>query len=197
MSNITVEVSKEPYRTKEKIRPLTSPIFDPISDAPHHQGQPMPFWFVAHTMNLIENTSGKNSQTIIKEIIANMFRTAIAVNPSELGRLFYFFIVKLAPEFAGLETGVGHEMVVKSVAKSCGKSVQQIRDAFKKEGDLGLVAASSKKTQKNLGNFFAAKSNKEKTGVLFKDVFATFEKIAKTSGSSSVAEKEQTIVKLL
>ena len=27
-------------------------------------------------------------------------------------------------------------------------------DAFKKEGDLGLVAASSKRTQKNLGNFF-------------------------------------------
>ena len=190
--------SKEPYRTKEQIRPLTSPAFDPIRDAPHHTGQPMPFWFVAHTMSLIEETSGKNSQTVIKEIIANMFRTAIAVNPSELGALFYFFIIKLAPEYVGSETGVGHEMVVKAVAKSCGKSVQQIRDAFKKEGDLGLVAASSKKSQKNLGSFFgAAKQTKDKTGVLFKDVFATFEKIARTSGSSSVAEKEQTIVRLL
>ena len=193
-----MEVSKEPYRTKEQIRDLTRPAFDPVQDAPHRTGQPMPFWLVAHTMSLIEETSGKNSQTVIKEIIANMFRTAIAVNPSELSRLFYFFIVKLAPEFVGLETGVGHEMVVKAVAKSCGKSVQQIRDAFKKEGDLGLVAASSKRSQKNLGSFFgAAKPTKDKTGVLFKDVFATFEKIAGTSGSSSVAEKEQTIVKLL
>ena len=138
----------------------------------------MPFWFVANTMSLIETTSGKNSQTLIKEIISNTFRTAIAVNPSELGNLFYFFIIKLAPEFVGLETGVGHELVVKAVAKSCGKSVQQIRDAFKKEGDLGLVAASSKRTQKNLGNFFGKAGQKTKTGVLFKDVFATFQKIA-------------------
>ena len=100
-------------------------------------------------------------------------------------------------ETEGLEL-LEEQCVVKAVAKSCGKSVQQIRDAFKKEGDLGLVAASSKRTQKNLGNFFgAAPGSAKKTGVLFKDVFATFEKIARTSGSSSVAEKEAAIVKLL
>ena len=124
VATIQQEVSTEPYRNKAQIRPLTSTFFDPIQDAPHNQGQPMPFWFVANTMSIIETTTGKNSQTLIKEIISNMFRTAIAVNPSELGNLFYFFIIKLAPEFVGLETGVGHEMVVKAVAKSCGKSVQ-------------------------------------------------------------------------
>ena len=116
-----------------------------------------------------------------------------------MGRLFYFFIMKLAPEFEGVETGVGHEMVVKAVSKSCGKSVQQIRDAFKKEGDLGIVAAISKKTQKNLSNFFSAPKAdaKKKTGLLFKDVFARFEQLSRTSGGNSVAEKEQIIVKLL
>ena len=117
----------------------------------------MPFRFVAQAMTEIESISGKNSQTLIKEVIANLFRTAIAVNPAELSMLFYFFIVKLAPEFVGVETGVGHEMVVKSVAKACGKSVAQIRDAFKKEGDLGIVASISKRSQKDLGKFFAAK----------------------------------------
>ena len=75
-----------------------------------------------------------------------MFRSAIAVNKSELVSLFYFFIVKLAPEYEAIETGIGHELLSKSVAKACGKSLKQIRDSFKEEGDLGLVVALGKKT---------------------------------------------------
>lgn len=59
---------------------------------------------------------------MIKEIIANVFRAVIAVNPDELPDLFNFFIIKLAPEYIGKETGVGQELVLKSVAKACGKS---------------------------------------------------------------------------
>ena len=106
----------------------------------------MPFWFVTDALSEIEACSGKNSQTIVKEIIANVFRAAIAVNPSELADLFYFFIVKLAPEYEGKETGVGQELVLKSVAKSCGKSAKQIRDSFKETGDLGAVVAKGKKS---------------------------------------------------
>jgi len=61
------------------------------------------------------------------------------LSPNELADLFYFFCIKLAPEYEGLETGIGHEILLKSVAKACGKSPAQIRDSFKKEGDLGLV----------------------------------------------------------
>ena len=82
----------------------------------------MPFWFVANALEEIEGCSGKNSQTVVKEIIANVFRSAIAVNPSELVNLFYFFIVKLAPEYEGKETGVGQELVLRCVATSCGKT---------------------------------------------------------------------------
>ena len=67
----------------------------------------MPFYFIANALTDIENCSGKNSQTIIKEIIANVFRAVIAVNPDELVDIFYFFIVKLAPEYEGKETNVG------------------------------------------------------------------------------------------
>mmetsp|Transcript_42246 Transcript_42246/g.30426 ORF Transcript_42246/g.30426 Transcript_42246/m.30426 type:complete len:85 (+) Transcript_42246:689-943(+) len=82
----------------------------------------MPFSFVAKALDQIEQCSGKNSQNVIKEIIANVLRTAIAVNKKELEPLFYFFIVKLAPEYEAIETGVGHELVLKSVAKACGKT---------------------------------------------------------------------------
>ena len=51
-----------------------------------------------------------------------MFRSAIVQNAKELPDLFYFFIVKLAPEYEALETNVGQELVTKCVAKACGKS---------------------------------------------------------------------------
>ena len=72
-------------------------------------------------------------------MISNIFRVSILLSPKELPDLFYFFIVKLSPDYDGLETGVGHEMCLKAVATACGKSPQQIRNAFKEEGDLAIV----------------------------------------------------------
>lgn len=157
----------------------------------------MPFWFIANALSEIEGCSGKNSQNIVKEIIANVFRAAIAVNPDELADLFNFFIIKLAPEYIGKETGVGQELVLKSVAKACGKTPKQIRDAFKEEGDLGTVVAKGKKSQNTLGSFFGgAKAAQKKEPLLFREVFGRFHKIAEMSGNASMLEKENTIVKM-
>ena len=141
-----VEVSTAPHKLAKDLCSLQSADYDPIKDAPHHSGQHMPFWFIADALSEIEGCSGKNSQNVVKEIIANVFRAAIAVNPDELADLFNFFIIKLAPEYVGKETGVGQELVLKSVAKACGKTPKQIRDAFKEEGDLGTVVAKGKKS---------------------------------------------------
>lgn len=129
--------------------------------------------------------------------MANVFRSAILLSPKELGDLFYFFCIKLAPDYEGLETGIGHEILLKSVAKACGKSAAQIRESFKKEGDLGLVAQLGKSTQNTLGSFFTKKSAEPKAALTFKTVFENFKRIAKLSGSNSVNEKESVIVKML
>ena len=133
----------------------------------------MPFWFVAKALIEIENCSGKNSQNIVKEIISNVFRSAIAINSKELSDLFFFFIVKLAPEYESVETGVGHELILKSVARACGKTPKQIRELFQKEGDLGSVVAAGKKSQNTIGNFFVG-STKKKEPLTFSNVFAAF-----------------------
>jgi hypothetical protein len=109
-------------RSLDKLRKPSAVDFCPLEDSPHHCGQQMPFSFVARALSEIEETQGKNSQTHVKEIIANIFRAAIANNAAELPDLFYFFIVKLAPEYEALETGVGNELITKCVAKACGKS---------------------------------------------------------------------------
>ena len=111
-----------------------------MNDAPFYKGQAVPFSFLTRALTEIEACKGQKSKDAIKEIIANVFRSALLLSPAELPDLFYFFCIKLAPDYEGLETGIGHEILLKSVAKACGKSPAQIRESFKKEGDLGLVA---------------------------------------------------------
>ena len=77
---------------------------------------------MARALSEIEVCKGAYSTDTKKEIVANVFRTSILLNPKELPDLFYFFCVKLAPDYEGLETGIGHELLLKSVAKACGKS---------------------------------------------------------------------------
>jgi len=73
------------------------------------------------------------------EIITNIFRSALVNFPEELPDLLYFFIVKLAPDFVAMETGIGHEVSVKAISKACGKPPKEIRELYKEEGDLGIV----------------------------------------------------------
>lgn len=106
----------------------------------------MPFQFLVRALQLIEQTEGKNSRTLIVEIMTNVFRSALVNFPSELPDIFYFFIVKLAPDFEAMETGVGHEVSVKAVAKATGKAPKDIRKLYQEEGDLGAVAVKCKST---------------------------------------------------
>lgn len=130
--------------------------------------------------------------------MTNVFRSALVNFPSELPDIFYFFIVKLAPDFEAMETGVGHEVSVKAIAKATGKTPKEIRTLYQDEGDLGIVAMKGKSTQGTLGGFFMKKAaNAPKKSLTFHHVFQEFRKIAKTSGDKSAMAKENIIVKLI
>jgi hypothetical protein len=162
-----------PEKDLTKLRLPSSPSYDPIADAPFHKGQPVPFGFVAKALTEIENCKGKNSKDSIKEIVANVFRSTMLLTPSELPDLFYFFCVKLGPDYEALETGIGLELLSGSVAKACGKSMKQIREQFKQEGDYGIVVEKGKGAQKSLGTFFKKTEEKPKP-VTFRRVFEAF-----------------------
>tara|TARA_B110000285_G_scaffold39592_1_gene43137 strand:- start:699 stop:908 length:210 start_codon:yes stop_codon:yes gene_type:complete len=68
----------------------------------------------------------------------------------------------LAPDFKAMETGVGHELSVKAIAKACGKTPKEIRELYKDEGDLGAVVQKGKSTQGTLGGFFKKTNVTEK-----------------------------------
>ena len=113
--------------------------------------------------------------------------------------ILYFLILKLAPDFAAIETGVGESLVVNAISKACGKNVKEIRALKKDEGDLGTVVQISKKTTGTLGGFFkkAKAVDDEKKYLKFNHVFSEFRRIATLSGQSSAAAKEAVVVKLL
>lgn len=160
----------------------------------------MPFGFIVRALLLIEQQGGKDSRTVVIEIITNVFRSALVNFPSELADILYFLILKLAPDFAAIETGVGESLVVGAIGKACGKNVKEIRALKKEEGDLGTVVQLSKKTTGTLGGFFKkakATADDEKKYLKFNHVFSEFRRIATLSGTSSAAAKESVVVKLL
>jgi DNA ligase-1 len=106
---------------------LSDTKYHPIDDAPYTIDQHIPFSLVAKACQEIEDNSGKDSQTVSKEILANVFRTAIVLKPSELIPLFYFFITRLGPEYEGLETGIGPDILNQAVSKTTGRDMKHIR----------------------------------------------------------------------
>lgn len=156
----------------------------------------MPFSFLVRALTLIEQQKGQGSRDRIINIITNVFRSALANFATELADILYFLILKLAPDFAAVETGVGEAMVVNAISKACGKTPKDVKALKKEHGDLGLVVATSKRTTGTLGGFFGkAKQAKEEKGYLkFNHVFSEFRRIAGTSGKDSAGMKESIIV---
>ena len=61
------------------------------------------------------------------------------MNPEDLSELFYFFCVRLSPEYIGQEINIGIELLLKSVAKANNVPKKVIKEAFLNLGDIGIV----------------------------------------------------------
>ena len=53
-------------------------------------------------------------------ILSNLFRSVIVLIPHELTELYNFLSVRLAPDYEGVETNMGIEVLIKSIAKANG-----------------------------------------------------------------------------
>lgn len=51
--------------------------------------------------------------------------------------------VQIAPDYEGIELGIGEGMLKKAIAQATGVNVNHINAEYKKAGDLGLVAMVS------------------------------------------------------
>lgn len=90
----------------------------------------------------------------------NLFKSLIRESTEDLIQGYWLSILKIGPDYEKNELGIGKEILLKAISKSCGMSEKQIRDKNVQIGDFGQIAQSSKSTQKTMDSFFTKKKAK-------------------------------------
>lgn len=138
---------------------------------------------IAELYNELEATTLKLKKT---RILSRFLEKAPA---GEIGNVILLCMGRVFPEWSEKEIGIASLLMVRSLAKAYGVPEKKIEDAWKKTGDLGLVAEefASKKMQKAL---FSKKLSSEK-------VISNLRKAAEISGPKSQEGKMGLIGELL
>ncbi|KAI1074669.1 ATP-dependent DNA ligase [Whalleya microplaca] len=130
-------------KVREKIQTkLKSKIEDPYPD--WKAGDPVPYAALCTTFSLIELTT---KRLIITEHCALFLRQVLRLTPDDFLPTVLLMINKLAPDYAGIELGIGESLIMKAIGETTGRSLQIIKADQKEIGDLGLVAVKSRSTQ--------------------------------------------------
>ncbi|OLY80734.1 DNA ligase 1 [Smittium mucronatum] len=97
-------------------------------------------------------------------------------------------LLKVAPDYEGIELGVGETVLMKAIASATGKNLNRVKSESEKLGDLGEVAMAFRLNQKTLFPL---------PDLTIDKVFDTFHEISATSGSSSQQKKVEKISSLI
>ena len=116
--------------------------------------QSFPFFLVSETLDAVSKQKGENSVQTKKDIISKLFSEAISQSPSELFILYNFLTCRFDADFKQKDVHIGNETLVKIIAKLSGKTLKNIREGFKRIGDLGILAEESRANQKTINTFF-------------------------------------------
>ncbi|MBW0518319.1 hypothetical protein O181_058034 [Austropuccinia psidii MF-1] len=111
------------------------------------KGKPIPYASLAHTFSLIDGTTKRLE--IIKYLSQYLVQV-ISRTPTELLMVIYLCINRLCPDYEGIELGIGESLLIKAISSSMGRTMAQVKAEFQKVGDLGLVAQTSRSTQKTM-----------------------------------------------
>ncbi|KAI0476761.1 ATP-dependent DNA ligase [Xylaria cf. heliscus] len=137
------ENPKATAKAREKTQTkLKTKIEDPYPD--WKAGTPVPYAALCTTFSLIELTT---KRLIITEHCALFLRQVLRLTPEDFLPTVLLMINKLAPDYAGIELGIGESLIMKSIGETTGRSLQVIKADQKEIGDLGLVAVKSRSTQ--------------------------------------------------
>ncbi|RYO94343.1 hypothetical protein DL763_004059 [Monosporascus cannonballus] len=121
---------------------LKSKTEDPYPD--WKAGMPVPYAALCTTFSLIELTT-KRLEMI--EHCSLFLRQVLRLTPDDFLPTVLLMINKLAPDYAGIELGIGESLIMKAIGETTGRSLQVIKADQKDIGDLGLVAVKSRSTQ--------------------------------------------------
>ncbi|KAH8037015.1 hypothetical protein HPB51_008341 [Rhipicephalus microplus] len=121
--------------------------YDPVEDACWKKGAKVPYLALAITLDKIDGISGRLR---IIEVLSNFLRSVLTLSPDDLLSAVYLCLNKIAPDYEGLELGIGESLLVKALAEATGRTPDKVRAEAAAKGDLGLVAESSRSQQRVL-----------------------------------------------
>ena len=116
-------------------------------DATWESGQPVPYLALVTTFDAIASVSGRLEK---EDTLAKLFRDIIHRSPNDLEPVVYLASNAIAPAYEGLKLGIGDSLLVKAICEATGRNKDHVEQAYKNEGDLGVVAMSSRANQKTL-----------------------------------------------
>lgn len=148
-------------------------------------GEPVPYQALCTTFSPIELTT---KRLVIMEHCSLFLRQVLRLTPEDLLPTVLLMINKLAPDYEGIELGIGESLIMKAIGESTGRSLQIIKQDQKEIGDLGLVAVKSRSTQPTM---FKPKP------LTVRGVHQGLMKIATVTGSGAQNRKVDLIKKLL
>ncbi|XP_069405405.1 DNA ligase 1 isoform X2 [Ovis canadensis] len=155
--------------------------YHPIEDACWKAGQRVPYLAVARAFEKIEEVSARLRMV---ETLSNLLRSVVALSPADLLPVLYLSLNRLGPPQQGLELGIGEGILLKAVAQATGRQLESVRAEVAEKGDVGLVAESSRSTQRLVLPPPALTAG---------GVFAKFRDIAQLAGSASTTKKMDVI----
>lgn len=143
----------------------------------------MLFRKIAEFFERIEDASSRLEMT---DYLAELFKDTAA---DEIDKVVYLCQGRLAPEYAGIEIGMGEKFVEEAIAKISGYSRAEVDAIYKKKGDLGLVAEEVVKKKRQKALF----SEELSVGKVFNNLL----KISRASGAGSQELKIKLLAELL
>lgn len=162
---------------------LTSKTNNPYPD--WKPGEPVPYAALCRTFSIIELTTKRLEITAHCSLF---LRQVLRLTPEDLEPTVMLMINKLAPDYAGIELGIGESLIMKAIGETTGRSLQTIKNDQKKIGDLGLVAIKSRSTQPTM---FKSKA------LTVRGVHKGLLNIATLTGSGAQGKKVDGIKKIL
>jgi DNA ligase-1 len=99
----------------------------------------MTFRILAEYFLKLEQTASRNEMVVI---LAELFKEAAA---DEIDKVVYLTQGRVAPLYEPVEFGMAEKMVIRAMALSSHKSVDEVTKLYKKSGDLGVTAESLSK----------------------------------------------------
>lgn len=93
---------------------------------------------LAKTFNCMEQTR-KRLELI--SILCNYFRSVILLSPKDLVASVYLCLNKVAPDYDGIELGIGDTILFKALAQATGRTLDKIKLEFQEKGDIKMSSS--------------------------------------------------------